>query len=231
MASSLTPRLSLKQIESPKVSMDKLRLTVDVYSRVANQRLRALEKAGMTSSPAYKQIKAFSRDGREFMSVGKLKSSKGKFKFNTKLKGRSREDLQMELIQLHKFLFEAKTSTTAGEKRRRKLIKKSNEKIKEDKSANWAGKVKKMSDEEFEQFWDYANLKRFYDLFGSDNTATLMDIAAQNPNIKGDMKLLDKIIGEIEEAAIKGLQITLADMDYITIFDEIKAYEPTGQVT
>lgn len=227
MASQLTPRLSLKQIENPNVSLDKLRLTLNVYSRTANTRLRALEKAGLTSSPAYRQIKDFARDGREFIGTTKH----GEFKFSTRTTGRSREDIQKELIQLHKFLFEAKTSTTAGEKKRRKLIKKSNEKIREDKSANWAGKVKKMSDEEFEQFWDYANLKRFYDLFGSDNTATLMDIAAENPNIKGDMKLLDKIIGELEEAAIKGLQITLADMDYMTIFDEVEAYEPTGQVT
>lgn len=220
MSSQLTPRLSLKQIESPNVSLDKLRLTLNVYSRTANTRLRALEKAGLTSSPAYRQIKDFARDSREFIGTTKH----GEFKFSTRTTGRSREDIQKELIQLHKFLFEAKTSTTAGEKKRRKMIKKSNEKIREDKSGAWSEKVKNMSDEEFQQFWEYSNLKRFMDLFGSDNTTTLIDVyAAKNPNIKNDLALLDK--------ALEGLSTTMSEMDVLSIFDYIEAYEPTGQVT
>ena len=81
-----------------------------------------------------------------------------------------------------------------------------------------------MSDEEFQQFWEYSNLKRFMDLFGSDNTTTLIDVyAAKNPNIKNDLALLDK--------ALEGLNSTMSEMDVLSIFDYIEAYEPTGQVT
>ena len=223
MAGTFTPRLSLKQIESPDIPMDKLQLTLDVYSRVANTRLRALEKAGLTTAPAYKKIKDFSRDNRQFIAVGTRKSSKGKFKFSTKIKGRSREDIQEELIQLHKFLFEAKTSTVSGAKERKKNMLESHQRLKEDKSPEWAEYFQGMSEEEFEQFWNYANIKALLDAFGSKQVIIIIEAARSNNNIGDDLSLLNK--------ALENIKDKLYEMSLSSVLEYVADYEPTGSVT
>ena len=227
MASSLTPRLTIKQINSPDVDLDKLRLTLDVYSRAANTRLRALEKAGMTSSPAYKAAKDFARDNRQFMSVGRFKESKGKFKFSTKLKGRSREDIQEELTKLHTFLFEAKTSTVKGAKERLDKIYEGQKVLKKDKSEKWAEYFQGMSKDDFEDFWDLTNIKTLVDAFGSKQAIQIIEAAYSNSNIGHDLVLLDKAIQDLTDR----LKTSLYEMTATSIKRRLKAYKPTGSVT
>lgn len=219
MASALTPRISRNKIESPTLPMDQLKLTLNVYSRAANTRLRALEKAGLTTAPAYKAIKDFARDDREFIGTTKH----GEFKFKTSFKNRSREELQIELINLHKFLFESKTSTVQGAKTRKQNMLESHQKLKKGKSKKWAEYFRGMNEEEFDQFWSYSNIKKLYDAFGSKQVIVIIEAAQTNKNIGNNLALLDKALEDIAD--------NLYNMSLSSVLRYVEDYEPTGSVT
>lgn len=80
-------------------------------ARIANQRLARLEKFGLTkSSNAYRYLEKrhFDRDTMLY------ENRSGKIRFTTKVKGRSAQQLQHEIRELERFLYEAKTSTVSG---------------------------------------------------------------------------------------------------------------------
>lgn len=216
---ALTPRLTRRQIENKDISIDDLKLTLRVYSKAANTRLRALEKAGLSgSSPAYRAIKAFARDGRDFMAIDKS----GRFKFNTNTRRMDRSELVDELINLHKFLFEVKTSTVSGAKEHKKKIREEHAKYKKGKSKKWSEYFSNMSEEEFDMFFDYENIMRVWAVFGSRVTIRTIEISKENPNIGDDLSLLDK--------ALAPISAQLENMSEMALYRYVETYEPTGSV-
>ena len=82
---------------------------------IANKRLRALEAHNLTeSSNAYRYIEKrhFDKDS----AIAETRS--GKIKFDESLSKKTAQQLQHELVELKRFLYEAKTSTVAGTKDR-----------------------------------------------------------------------------------------------------------------
>lgn len=76
-------------------------------AKVANQRLRSLEKAGVqNASNAYRYIERLHFDKDSATAT----DSKGRFKFNTNFRGMTYQDIQHEVAEITRFL-EAKTST------------------------------------------------------------------------------------------------------------------------
>ena len=215
------PTISIKKINSPKTSLKTLQEALEVEAKRANTRLRALEKAGISkSSRAYKAVRDYSEDSREFIKSDRT----GNIRFNRSIKGRTKEQLQEELRQLHTFLYESKTSTVKGVKQTKKKIKEAtqSQNVTGSKSQKVQDFFSGMSEEDFDKFWNLTNVKRFYDMFGSDETVNIIDVAAQNPNIGYDMELINQALGDILTDYNKSLESVIADLE---------EYTPTGSVT
>lgn len=216
-----SPTLSLRQINNPKISIEKLQKALEVEAKRANTRLRAIEKAGLSKqSKAYGAIRNYGQDNRQFIKTDKT----GNLRFNRSLKGRTREDLQEELNQLHEFLYSAKTSTIKGIKQTKKRIKEAtaNQNATGTKSQAVQDFFNNMTEEEFEHFWEMKNIKQLYDMMGSDETVRIIELAKNNKYIGEDQELLNMALGEILTDYNKSIESIVSDLE---------KYKPTGEIT
>lgn len=223
----LTQRLTRDEIETI-TDIDKLKQVLRIYSKAANTRLRALEKADLTNAPAYKTVRDFAYDDFGFMGTTK----NGEFKFRTNTRGMDIELIRAELLRLDTFLFRAHTSTVTGAKTARQKIREAT--VNQTRSGTKSERVKdffsNMSDDQFDEFWDYENLKRLIDIYGTDEAVRIIEAASDNPAIGSNMSNIDRVIGEL-------LDNTLADIindhekSLVSLYDALKAYKPVGSVT
>lgn len=136
-----------KPFDPQYMSKEELAKKIEKNYKKANDRLKALEKAGLTkASNAYRYIERESYDNAEYLT------KKGRFKKPTKKM--SRNDLLSEYVNLNRFLNETKTSTVKGTKSRYKEAYKT-----------YAKKVKSagntpMSFEEYGDFWRSAKINK-----------------------------------------------------------------------
>ena len=215
------PSLSLRQINSPKISIEKLQKTMETEAKRANTRLRAIEKANLQKqSKAYEAIRNYGQDNRHFIKTDKT----GNLRFNRSIKGRTREELQEELNQLHEFLYKSKTSTVKGIKQTKKRIKEATAKQNATGTKSQAVQdfFNNMTEEEFEHFWEMKNIKQLYDMLGSDETVRIIELAKNNPYIGEDQELLDIALGDILTDYNKSVESIVADLE---------SYTPTGEIT
>lgn len=212
------PSLTRKQINSPKISIKTLQKALEVEAKKANTRLRALEKTGISKqSKAYKAIRDYAEDNRQFIRSDKT----GNVRFNRSIKGRTREELQEELNQLQAFLYESKTSTATGIKQTKKRVKEATAKQNTTGTKSQAVQdfFNNMSEEDFDRFWELNNIKRLYDMYGSDETVRIIESVKSNKYIGEDMELLDQALGDILTDYNKSLSSVYADLE---------SYKPTG---
>lgn len=212
------PSLTRKQINSPKISIKTLQKALEVEAKKANTRLRALEKTGASKqSNAYKAIRDYAEDNRQFVRSDKT----GNIRFNRSIKGRTREELQEELNQLQSFLYESKTSTATGIKQTKKRVKEATAKQNATGTKSQAVQdfFNNMSEEDFDRFWKLNNLKKLYDMYGSDETVRIIESVKSNKYIGEDMELLDQALGDILTDYNKSLSSVYADLEN---------YTPTG---
>ena len=215
------PTLSPQQINSPKISIEKLQKALEVEAKKANTRLRSIEKSGLAKqSKAYGAIRNYGMDNRQFIKTDKT----GNLRFNRSIKGRTREELQEELNQLHEFLYKSKTSTVKGIKQNKKRIKEATARQNATGTKSQAVQdfFNNMSEEEFEHFWEMKNIKRLYDMVGSDETVRIIELAKNNKYIGEDQELLDIALGEILTDYNKSVESIVADLE---------GYTPTGEIT
>lgn len=214
----LTQRLTRQQIES-MTDIEKLKQVLRIYSKAANTRLRALEKAGLTSAPAYESIRNYAYDERNFMAWTK----NGQFKFNTNTRGMAINQIRRELLELDTFLFRSHTSTVKGAKSAREKIRAAT--VKQNQRGTKSQRVidffDNMSDEEFDDFWHYENIKRLYDMYGSDEAVRIIEAGLDNPNINGSYELLEMALADILNDDTKSLA---------SIYRDLEDFEPTGSV-
>jgi len=216
----LTQRLTRQQIES-MTDIEKLKQVLRIYSKAANTRLRALEKAGLAGgSNAYQTVRNYAYDEMNIMAW----TSSGKFKFNTNTRGMELEQIRRELKELDTFLFRSHTSTVTGVKESAKKIREAT--IKQNRRGTKSQEVRDffsdMSDEKFEEFWELENVRRLFDLYGSDEAVRIVEAGLENKHINGSWELLD--------AALKDI-INNKKKDAISIYDDLKEYKPTGSIT
>lgn len=215
----LTQRLTRHEIETI-TDIDKLKQVLRIYSKAANTRLRALEKANLTTaSPAYEEVRNYAYDDRNFMAW----TRKGEFKFNTNTRGMEVAQIRAELKALDTFLFRTHTSTVTGAKTARQKIREAT--TKQNSQGTKSQKVidffEDMTDEEFDDFWKYENIKRLYDMYGSDEAVRIIEAGLENPYINGSYELLDMALVDILNDTAKSLS---------SIYREIEDYTPTGSV-
>lgn len=241
--SSKTQKMSRQQISNRDIDEDKLRELVSDYAKAANRRLRSLEKGNVQeASAAYRQIRTFSRDSREFMGTTK----NGEFKFRTDVSKMDKETLQREALELDTFLFRSKTSTVKGVKALYREIKKKVESQNaEGTKEQWVmDYFKNMSMEDFNQFWENQSMSEIVDAYGSDEVIRLI----QEGEDKGlDLEKMHELllniynkhqkeisIKKLEDSIRKDIQIEYAKrqtganiaVDTQNILDELESTEP-----
>lgn len=150
-----------------------LKAGIQSLAKVANQRLRQLEKSNKAaSSPAYKYIERLAFDASKTKGTGADKYSFigetkwGEIKFNTATTKMNQSQLRQEFSFLQRFL-NTKTSTVTGVK---KNIEKSYEKFKEQYEKTTGSSL---GDGTIE-LWGAALFKHFSTIYGSDEAENLM---------------------------------------------------------
>lgn len=132
------------------LSTERLKAFVQSHGKVANQRLVALEKAGLETYPAYQYIS--SRLSQDKTSLSKS----GHLKLNIGIRNKSRNEL-LEMATIIDNFEKAKTSTVSG-------IRKINEKVKS-KTEQKTGL--QFTDEQFGKIWTMTAAQSFISKFGS----------------------------------------------------------------
>ena len=203
----LTPRLSRAQISARNQHEEVLKSVLRTYAKTANQRLRELEKQGLSgSSAAYHAISEFYNDNREFMTTTKS----GELKFKTDTRHRTKEQLRRELMELDTFLFRAKTSTTKGVKAHYEKIKVSIgvQNTNDTKTQAVMDFFNDMDMDEFTQFWEVHNYHQLFKIYGSDSVIEM--IAYANKRGISDEKMEDFYVallnGETKDQPLKELK-------------------------
>lgn len=155
------------------LSEKELKAGIQSLAKVANQRLRQLEKSNKaSSSPAYKYIERLAFDESKTKGTGAAKYSFigetkwGEIKFNTATTKMNQSQLRQEFSFLQRFL-NTKTSTVSGVK---KNIEKGYEKFKEQYEKATGSTLGEGSIE----LWGDALFKHFSEIYGSDEAENLM---------------------------------------------------------
>lgn len=191
---------SRRSIAQPEFSTDELRKIVSSYAKTANKRLRNLEGQGLQdASAAYRHIRSFAYDHREFMGTTK----NNEFKFRTDVNKMDKDTLRREAMELDTFLFRSKTSTVRGVRsmyskifkslKDSVLLSASTLKTGSEKTQRVADYFSKMSLTEFAEFWQNQNVKLAMDMYGSDFVVGLIDTGEEN-NL--DLEKMNEILSE-----------------------------------
>ncbi|MCQ2053047.1 MAG: hypothetical protein MJZ03_03845 [archaeon] len=153
-------------------SGDELASYLRSASKIANTRLREIEKQGLTrSSDAYRAVEAKQFEYNELFGV----TSKGEMKFRTNFKNMSRNELLHQASAVNDFL-SRKTSTIKGTKEK---YPKGYETFKEHFEDQF--ETKAPSQDEMNELWSNKMLQKFKDIYGSEEIVRMMNATNQNP--------------------------------------------------
>lgn len=154
--------------EAIKARRSDIATDVATMAKRANQRLRELEKHGLTeASHAYRYVERLTFDADSATAHDK----KGRIKWNTNTRGKSYQQLQHEKAELERFLNEAKTSTVKGTKAQfEKGYQTYEQKAKE------AGR-KTVSRSEYGDIWRMRNIKNLQKIYGSNEAVRIIERA------------------------------------------------------
>lgn len=141
---------------------------VATMAKRANQRLRELEKHGLTeASHAYRYVERLAFDA----DTATAHDKKGRVKWNTNTRKKSYQQLQHEKAELERFLNEAKTSTVKGTKAQfEKGYQTYEQKAKE------AGR-RPTSRSEYGDIWRMRNIKNLQKIYGSNEAVRIIERA------------------------------------------------------
>lgn len=134
------------------------------YTKVANEakrantRLRAIEKANLTNTSAYENVRRMGFDGSN--SIGY--TNKGEIKFRTDVSKMSESELKEHQRVIEDFL-QSKSSKVGEIKKRRQQAY---EKWKKEKERQ--GQTIDMDVDEFSEFWELSIIKKLKDAYGSE---------------------------------------------------------------
>lgn len=194
-----------------KLSEKHLEQAIESLGKVANQRLRELEKVrtegGLSvqysthsSSYAYVERLAFDKEKIKYVRV----TNKGHLIFKRGTKGLSTQEKRKELQALQGFL-RAETSTVSGTK---KILRKSYERFNERDSV----KDNPIKESTYRGFWQDSLIAHFLEMYYSEMDS-LMQEADKNNLSTEDMVVIIKSLGITEtmtrkEADIRGITVS-----------------------
>ena len=140
------------------------------YTKVANEakkantRLRAIEKANLTNTSAYENVRRMGFDDSKHIAYTK----KGEIKFRTDVSKMSESELKEHQRIIEDFL-QSKSSKVGEIKNRRQQAYDKWKKEKERQGQNID-----MDVNEFSEFWELSNIKKLKDSLGSDEVEFLV---------------------------------------------------------
>ena len=139
------------------LSTERLKAFVRSHGKVINQRLVALEKAGMETYPAYQYISSRLSDDMTTLSRS------GHLKLKIEVRGKSRNEL-LEIATIIQNFEKAKTSTVSGIRKVNKTIK-----LKTEQKTGV-----QFAEEQFGRIWTNATVESFISKFGSKQFVKLL---------------------------------------------------------
>ena len=158
------------------------------YTKVANEakkantRLRAIEKANLTNTSAYENVRRMGFDDSKHIAYTK----KGEIKFRTDVSKMSESELKEHQRIIEDFL-QSKSSKVGEIKKRRQQAYDKWKKEKERQGQNID-----MDVNEFSEFWELSNIKKLKDSLGSDEVELLVYEYGEK-NVMETLEELEKI--------------------------------------
>lgn len=158
------------------------------YTKVANEakransRLRAIEKAKLTKTSAYENVRRLGFDGSKNIAYTK----KGEIKFRTDVSKMSESELKEHQRVIEDFL-QSKSSKVGEIKKRRQQAY---DKWKKEKERQ--GQTIDIDIDDFSEFWELSNIKKLKDNLGSDEVELLVSQYGEK-NVMETLKELGKM--------------------------------------
>lgn len=178
------------------------------YTKVANEakrantRLRALEKAKLTKTSAYENVRRLGFDDSKHIAYTK----KGEIKFRTDVSKMSEEELKEHQRVIEDFL-QSKSSKVGEIKKRRKQAYDKWKKEKERQGQNID-----MDVDEFSEFWELSNIKKLKDNLGSDEVELLVSQYGEK-NVMETLKELEKMGIDIALLSPQSIRTEIEDFN------------------
>lgn len=158
------------------------------YTKVANEakrantRLRAIEKANLTKTSAYEDVRRLGFDDSKYIAYTK----KGEIKFRTDVSKMTEKELKEHQRIIENFL-QSKSSKVGEIKKRRQQAY---EKWKKEKERQ--GQSVDIDVNEFSEFWELSIIKKLKDSLGSDEVELLVSEYGEK-NVMETMEELEKM--------------------------------------
>lgn len=178
------------------------------YTKVANEakrantRLRAIEKAKLTKTSAYENVRRLGFDGSKNIAYTK----KGEIKFRTDVSKMSESELKEHQRVIEDFL-QSKSSKTGEIKKRRQQAY---DKWKKEKERQ--GQTVDIDIDDFSEFWELSNIKKLKDNLGSDEVELLVSQYGEK-NVMETLKELEKMGIDIASISPQSIRTEIEDFN------------------
>lgn len=178
------------------------------YTKVANEakrantRLRAIEKANLTKTSAYENVRRLGFDDSKHIAYTK----KNEIKFRTDVSKMSESELKEHQRVIEDFL--QSKSSKAGEIKKRR--QQAYDKWKKEKERQ--GQNIDMDVDEFSEFWELSNIKKLKDNLGSDEVELLVSQYGEK-NVMETLKELEKMGIDIVSLSPQSIRTEIEDFN------------------
>ena len=178
------------------------------YTKVANEakkantRLRAIEKANLTNTSSYQNVRRMGFDDSKNISYTK----KGEIKFRTDVSKMSESELKEHQRVIEDFL-QSKSSKVGEIKKRRQQAYDKWKKEKERQGQNID-----MDVDEFSEFWELSNIKKLKDSLGSDEVELLVSEYGEK-NVMETLEELEKMGIDIYSISPQSIRTNIENFD------------------
>lgn len=178
------------------------------YTKVANEakrantRLRAIEKAKLTKTSAYENVRRLGFDDSKNIAYTK----KGEIKFRTDVSKMSESELKEHQRVIEDFL-QSKSSKVGEIKKRRQQAY---DKWKKEKERQ--GQTIDIDIDVFSEFWELSNIKKLKDNLGSDEVELLVSQYGEK-NVMETLKDLEKMGVDIASISPQSTRTEIEDFN------------------
>lgn len=178
------------------------------YTKVANEakrantRLRALEKAKLTNTSAYENVRRLGFDDSKHIAYTKS----GEIKFRTDVSKMSETELKEHQRVIEDFL--QSKSSKAGEIKKRR--QQAYDKWKKEKERQ--GQIIDMDVDEFSEFWELSNIKKLKDNLGSDEVELLVSQYGEK-NVMETLEEFEKMGIDIASLSPQSIRTEIEDFN------------------
>ena len=168
----------------------------------ANTRLRAIEKANLTNTSAYENVRRMGFDDSKHIAYTK----NGEIKFRTDVSKMSESELKEHQRVIEDFL-QSKSSKVGEIKKRRQQAYDKWKKEKERQGQNID-----MDIDEFSEFWELSNIKKLKDSLGSDEVELLVSEYGEK-NVMEMLEELEKMGINISSLSPQSIRTNIENFD------------------